>query len=52
MARKICIEGLQKAAQDAYDYNGSELDKLWFNESTKNKMGIHNLCQKKYSKEI
>ena len=37
---KVCIEGLQKAAQDAYDYNGSELDKLWFNESTKNKMGI------------
>lgn len=37
---KICIEGLQKAAQDAYDYNGSELDKLWFNESTKNKLGI------------
>ncbi len=35
----ITISKLQENAQEAYDFDGSELDKLWFNESANNGEG-------------
>lgn len=35
---KVCIQKLMDDAREAYEYNGSEVDKLWFNESTNQPM--------------